>query len=112
MIGRNNILLYYHYRVDPEHGKVVCEIFRFQCAYPNYVAELDKYWLSTIPPSSQSMYVHVEKCYYKKILEHYNYWIIMKFLDNKTPQVDFDNIHVFVIAEMLNNKAELVQVNG
>ena len=35
----------------------------------------------------------------------------MKLLDNKTPQVDFDNINACVIAEILNNKSELVQVN-
>ena len=33
----------------------------------------------------------------KKLLEHYNDWIIVKFLDNKTPQVYFDNIHAFII---------------
>ena len=36
----------------------------------------------------------------------------MKFLYKKTPQVDFDNIHAFIIAEMFTNKVELVQVNG
>ena len=36
----------------------------------------------------------------------------MKLLDNKTPQVDFDNIRVFIIAAMSINKAELVKVNG
>ena len=35
----------------------------------------------------------------------------MKFLDNKTPQIEFDNIHAF-IAGMLTNKSELFQVDG
>ena len=34
----------------------------------------------------------------------------MKFLDNKTPQIEFDNIHAF-IAGMLTNKSELFEVN-
>ena len=29
----------------------------------------------------------------------------MKLLDNKTPQVDFDNIHALILVVMLNNKA-------
>ena len=36
----------------------------------------------------------------------------MKLLDNKTPQVEFDNIHTWIISLVFNNKAELVQVNG
>ena len=36
----------------------------------------------------------------------------MKLLDNKTPQVEFDNIYAFILAEMSTNKAELVKVNG
>ena len=47
-----------------------------------------------------------------KKLEHYNIWIILKFLDNKTPQIELDNIHTFILAEMSTNKAELVEVNG
>ena len=36
----------------------------------------------------------------------------MEFLDNKTPQVEFDNIEVFILAVMLTIKEELVNVNG
>ena len=36
----------------------------------------------------------------------------MKSLDNKTPQVDFENIHVLIISVISTNKAELFQVNG
>ena len=36
----------------------------------------------------------------------------MKFLDKKTPQVEFDNIYEFIIVGMSNNKAKIVQVNG
>ena len=36
----------------------------------------------------------------------------MKFLDNKTPKVHFENINAFIIAEMFTNKIELAQVNG
>ena len=35
----------------------------------------------------------------------------MKFLDKKTPQVEFDNIHVFITSGMSTNKEELVKVN-
>ena len=35
----------------------------------------------------------------------------MKFLDNNTPQVDFGNIHAFIISVMSINKEELVKVN-
>ena len=46
------------------------------------------------------MYYRVENCYYNKILEHYNDWIIIEVLYNNTPQVDFDNIHALIIAVM------------
>ena len=46
------------------------------------------------------------------MLEHYNGYNIMKLLDNKAPQVEFDNIHVLIIAGMSTNKSELVQVYG
>ena len=36
----------------------------------------------------------------------------MEFLYNKTPQVDSDNIHALILAGMLTNEVELVQVNG
>ena len=86
--GRNTILLHYHYRVDPELGKYVCENFRILCACKSCVAQIDKYWLPTIATSSQPRYDRVENCYHKK-LEHKNDWIIMKLLDNKTPHVEF-----------------------
>ena len=70
MRGRNNILSYYHYRVEPEIGKGVCVVFRIPCACPSCVAKIDKYWLPTINLSSQPRYAHVENCYYKKMLEH------------------------------------------
>ena len=44
-----------------------------------------------------------------KILEHSSYWIIMKSLDNNTPQVEFDKIHALIFALMSTNKVELVQ---
>ena len=72
MRGRNTILSHYHYRVDPELGEGVCVVFRIPCACPSFVAQLDKDWLPTINPSYQPKYVYVEKCYYSKILEHYN----------------------------------------
>ena len=63
MRGRNTIILHYHYRVDPELGKGVCEIRRIPCECQVCVAQLDKYWLQTITLSSQPMYAHVENCY-------------------------------------------------
>ena len=36
----------------------------------------------------------------------------MELLCKKTPQVEFDNIHVLNISGILTNKEELVQVNG
>ena len=42
---------------------------------------------------------------YNKIVEKYNDLIIMKFLDNKIAQVDFDNIHVWIIAWTSTNKS-------
>ena len=82
----NTILLRYHYRVDTELGKGVCVICQIPCACSAYANQLDKYWLPTITPSYQLRHVHVEMFCYKKILEHYNDWIIMEFLDNKTPK--------------------------
>ena len=38
-----------------------------------------------------------------KMLEYYNDWITMELLDNKTPQVVFDIIHVLIIALMSTN---------
>ena len=93
--------------VDTELVKGICAINRIPCAYPACVAQLDKYWLPTIYPSSQLRYAGVENCYYNKILEHYNDWIIMELLDNKTPQVEFDNIHT-----LSSNNTELVKLNG
>ena len=100
----NNIILNHHYRVDPELGKCVCEIIRIIFTCTDCVAQLDKYLLSIIDPSSQRRYVSVENLYYNKIHEHYNDWIIMEFLDNKTPQVDFYNIYALIIAVISNIK--------
>ena len=97
--------MHYHYRVDTELGKYVCVIYSIPRACLDCVAKLDKDWLPNIAPSYQLMYAHVENCYYKKMLEHYNDWIIMKLLNNKTPQVEFDNIHALIIAVILDNKA-------
>ena len=36
----------------------------------------------------------------------------MNFLEKKTPQVDFENIHALIISGMSTNKAETFQVNG
>ena len=36
----------------------------------------------------------------------------MKFLDNKAPQVEFDNIHVLIISVRSTNKTEHIKVNG
>ena len=105
MRGRNNILLYYHYKVDPKIGKGICKILRIPCACPACVAQHDKYWLPTIAPSYQPSYARVELFYYNKIIEHYKYLIIIKLLDNKTPQFQFDNSYAFNIAVMLTNKA-------
>ena len=38
-----------------------------------------------------------------KKIEHYNDCIIMEFLDNKTTQVEFDNIHALILAGMSSN---------
>ena len=73
--------------VDPELGKFVCLIHCIPSGCLAYVVQLDKDWLLTIPPSSPPSYAHVGNFYYNKILEHYNDWIIMEFIDNKTPQV-------------------------
>ena len=67
--------------------------------------------LRTIYPSSQPRCACVENCYYKKILENWNYCNIMELLYNKTPQVYFDNIHALIIVVISTNKAELVKVN-
>ena len=42
IIGRNNIILHYHYRVYPNLGKCVCAISRIACACRVFVAQLDK----------------------------------------------------------------------
>ena len=98
MRGINTIILNYHSRVDPELGKCVYVIFRVLCACTACVVQLDKYWLTNIDPSYQPMYDRADKFYYNKIPEYYNDWIIMLFLDNKTPQVNFDNIHALILA--------------
>ena len=36
----------------------------------------------------------------------------MILLNNKTPQVEFDNIHAFIIAGMSTKKAGLIKVSG
>ena len=60
--GRQNLLLCCNYSVDPKLGKVVCAIRLIPCTCPVYVAQLDKYWLPNIGPSSQPRYAHVENC--------------------------------------------------
>ena len=102
MRGRNNIPSHCHYRINTELGKGVFGIHRIPYECPACVYKIDKYWLPTIYKSSQRRYEHVEDCYYK--IEHYNDWIIMEFLDNNTPQVDFDNIHAFIISGISTNK--------
>ena len=87
MQGRNNHILHYHYRVYPKLVKYVCYIFHITCACSSCVAQLDKYWLENCAPSSQSRYARVDNFYYNKIIEYYNYWIIVELLDIKTPKV-------------------------
>ena len=67
--------------------------------------------LPNCDPSYKPNYAHVENCYYNKILEHLSNWIIMELLDNRTPQIMFDNICEFILAGMSTNKAERVRVN-
>ena len=97
MRGINTIILHYYYSIDPKLGKGVCNIFRIPCACTACIAKLDRYWLPNIDPSSQPRYARVENCYYK-IIEHNKNWIIMDLLENKTPQVEFDNIHALIPA--------------
>ena len=96
----NNIPSRNHYRMDPKTGKVVCAIHKINCACPSFVAQLDKYLLPNCVPSSQPIYACVENCYYNKVLENDSYWIIMKFLENKTTKGELNNIHEMVIAGM------------
>ena len=51
--------------------------FRIPCACPACVYQLDKSWLPNCVLSSQPRYSLVENCYYNKVLEHYNDFIIM-----------------------------------
>ena len=39
--GINTIIFHYHFMVDPEVGKCVCDICRILCACPACVAELE-----------------------------------------------------------------------
>ena len=96
--GRITTFLYYNYRVDSELDKVACVIQHISCAGTGFISQLDKYWLPTISPSYQPSYADVENYYSTKILEHYNNWIIMNVLDNKAPQVEFDNIPDLILA--------------
>ena len=112
MRGRNTIIQHYRYRVNPELGKVVCDIFWFPYACPSHVDQPDKYLLPTISPSYKPRYSRVVNCYHNKILEHCNDWIIVAFLDKNTPQVDFYNSHLLIISGMSTNKSKLVKVNG
>ena len=68
MRGRNSIVLHYHYSIYPELGKCVCNILWVLCSFTSCVYQLDKDWLTNIPPSFQPRYAHVENCYYNKIL--------------------------------------------
>ena len=86
MRERNTTPSRFPYRVDIELGKYVCVILLVSCACPACVGQLDKYWLPTIYTSSQPRYDRVENGYYENILEHYNDWVIMEILDNKTLQ--------------------------
>ena len=97
MRGRNPNISHYHYRIDPTIGKGVCAISWISCSHPSSVDKLDKYWLPNIAPSSQPRYVHVDNFYYKKILEHYNDWIIMELLDSKTPKVELYKICALIL---------------
>ena len=47
-----------------------------------------------------------------KLLEHYNDWVIVKFLDNKTSEVELDNSYSFILVLISTHKAEIVDVNG
>ena len=102
--GINTILSPYHSKVDPKRSKHVFAIFYIPCEYPACVDQLDKYWLPNCAPSFQPRYTRAESFYYNKIIEHCNDWIIVEFLDKNTPQVEFNNIHAFIIAVMFNNK--------
>ena len=81
----NTIILHFHYRVEPKLGKGVCDIYLIPCTFPACVPQLDKDQLSNCDPSTQPSYARIDNCYYNKLLKHYNDWVIMVFLDNKTP---------------------------
>ena len=104
MRGRNTILSHYNYTVDTKLSKCVSAICGIPCACPSCFSQLDKYWLPNIVQSYQPRYYRVGSCYYNKIFDHYNYWIIVELLDNKKPQFEVDNIHVLIITVISTNQ--------
>ena len=81
---RNSILSHYYYRVYPSIGKCVCVIF-ILLVYVQHISTNFVKWLPNCALPPQLRYAHIENYYYKKVLEHYNAWSIMKFLDNNKP---------------------------
>ena len=104
--------MHYHYRVDPNIGKDLCAICWIPCACPACVGQLDKHWLPNCAPLSQPSYSRDENYYCRKILGHYNNWIIMEFLENKTPQVELNNLHGLMLVVISTNKSKLYEFNG
>ena len=52
IIGRNTIILHYHYRLYTNLVKYVCGICWIPCAFPAYVNQLEKYRYPNYVPST------------------------------------------------------------
>ena len=101
---RNKFLPHQHYRVYKKLLKGDCSIYQITCASPSCIVKLDKELFPNYVPSLQPIYNHVENCYHNKLIGHLNDWIIMAFLNNKTPQHELDKIHASVIFITIKNK--------
>ena len=97
---KNTIISNYNYRVDPNIGKGVCDIHQITCACQSCVDHIDNDMIIYCDPSTQTDYDHVDNFQYNNVLEHYNDWTIMEFLDNNKTKEELYNINELVLTLM------------
>ena len=73
----------YHYSVDPNIGKGVCDILQITCKFTAYVVQLDKNGHKIVLQKINQDMNMLKTPIITKILGNYNNLIIIKFLDNK-----------------------------
>ena len=72
----------------------------------------DKVWIAKVNDKDQPRYAHVPNCKYNAIFGSYNDWIIMTFVNKKTPDNEYDNVHRLVMSGLTKNMSSKIIVGN